>query len=247
MHDDHEGSIGQGFCFDHNVAMGATKNVGIEVDSLQPHSDSLSFGGGDNVLFANELTYAQQDPLPDTVHSESMDGSFISNHRREGQTPNVAEMPITRFHALQGIASTSTVQMHPQRQYRPITRSIAKTSRLDVSCATIVGATLVAIHNVSRNVAIEAPRRESVCRHVVQNVPIAIPPASISLPQSQSNGRGGLGVGGGSTMGDAIIDGSRDEVHSSCGRGGGRQRTTRGVKRARKRYQGRSLPFTAKD
>jgi hypothetical protein len=36
-------------------------------------------------------------------------------------------------------------------------------------------------------------------------------------------------------------------VHSSRGTGGGRQRTTRGVKRTRKRYQGRLLPFIAKD
>jgi hypothetical protein len=108
---------------------------------------------------------------------------------------------------------------------------------LGVSRATAVGATLVAIHNVSRNVTIEAPRRQFVRRHVVENIPIAIPPASVSLPHSQSNGRGGLGVGGGSTTGDAFIDGSRDEVHSSRGTGGGRQRTTRGVKRTRKRYQ----------
>jgi hypothetical protein len=192
MHDDHEGSIGgtpfetlhtgQGCRLDHNVAMGATENVGIEVDSLQPHSDSLSFGGGDNVLSANEPTHAQRDPLPAQIHSESMDASLISNHRTEVQTSNVAEMPITRSHALQGIASTSTVQVHAQRQHRPLTRSIANTSRLGVSLATTVGATLVAIHNVS-----------------------------------------------------------------SRGRGGGRHRTTRGVKRTRKRYQGRSLPFTAED
>jgi hypothetical protein len=110
-----------------------------------------------------------------------------------------------------------------------------------------VGATLVALHNVSRNVAIEAPRRQSGRRHVVQNIPSANPSASVSHPQSQSNGRGGLEVGGGSTVGDAIIDEGRDEVHSSRGRSGGRQRTTRGVKRTRKRYQGRSLPFTAED
>ena len=48
-------------------------------------------------------------------------------------------------------------------------------------------------------------------------------------------------------MVDAIIDGSRDEVKSSPGRSGGRQRTTRGVKRTRMRYQGRSLLFTAED
>jgi hypothetical protein len=76
-----------------------------------------------------------------------------------------------------------------------------------------VGATLVALHNVSRNVAIEAPRRQSGRRHVVQNIPSANPSASVLLPQSQSNGRGGLEVGGGSIVGDAIIDGSRDEVH----------------------------------
>ena len=257
MHDDHEGSIGgppfetlhngQGCRLDHNVAMGATENLGIEVDSLQPHNDSPSFGGGDNVLPANEATHVQQDPFPGRVHSESMDASLISNHRIEVQTSNVAEMPITRCHALQEIASTSTVQVHAQRQHRPLTRSIANTSRLGVSLATNVGATLVAIHNVSRNVAIEAPRRQSVRRHVVQNIPSAIPPASVSLPQSQSNGRGDIGIGGGSTGGAAIIDGSTDEVHSSRGRGGGRQRTTRGVKRTRKRYQGRSLPFTAED
>ena len=127
------------------------------------------------------------------------------------------------------------MQVHAQGQYRPLTQSIANTSRLGVSCATAVGATLVAIDNVSRNVTIEAPRRQSVRRHVVENIPSAIPPASVSLPHSQSNGRGGLG------------DGSRDEVHSSRGTGGGRQRTTRGVKRTRKRYQGRSFLFTAED
>jgi hypothetical protein len=93
---------------------------------------------------------------------------------------------------------------------------------LDVSRATAVGATLVALHNVSRNVAIEAPRRQSGRRHVVQNIPSANLSASVSLPQSKSNGKGGLEVGGGSTVGDAIIDGSRDEVHSSRGRSGGR-------------------------
>lgn len=253
MHDNHEGSIGgppsetlhtgQGFRSDHSVVMGAIENVGIEVDSLQPRSDSLSFGEGDNVLPANEPTHVQQDPLPSRVHSEAMDASLVSNHRIEDQTPNVPEMPTTRFRALQRTASTSTAQ----RQHRPLTRSIANTSRLGVSRATAVGATLVAIDNVSRNVTIEAPRRQSVRRHVVENIPIAIPPASVSLPHSQSNGRGGLGVGGGSTTGDVFIDGSTDEVHPSRGRGGGRQRTTRGVKRTRKRYQGRPLPFTAED
>ena len=176
-----------------------------------------------------------------------MDASLISNHRIEDQTPNVPEMPTTRFRALQRTASTSTVQVHAQGQRRPLTRSIANTSRLGVSRATAVGATLVAIHNVSRNVTTEAPRRQSVRRHVVENIPIAIPSASVSLPRSQSNGTGGIGVVGGSTTGDVFIDGSRDEVHSSRGTGGGRQRTTRGAKRTRKRYQGRSLPFTAED
>ena len=88
MHDDHEGSIGgphfdtvhtgQGFRSNHNVAMGAPEHVGIEVGSLQPHSDSLSFGGGDNVLPANEPTHVQHDPLPAIVHSESMDAPLIS-------------------------------------------------------------------------------------------------------------------------------------------------------------------------
>ena len=227
--------------------MGATGNVGIGVDSLQPQNDSLSFDGGDNVLLANEPTHVQQDPLPAIVHSESIEVSLISNHRIEVQTPNVAEMPTTRFRALQEIASTSTMQVHAQRQHRPLTRSIANTSRLGVSRATAVGATLVAIHNVSRNVVIEASRRPSVRRYVIENKPIAIPPASVLLLYNHSNGRGGLGVGGGSTVGDAIIDGSRDEVHSSPDTGGGRLKTTRGVKRTRKRYQGRLLPFTAED
>ena len=105
MHDDHEGSIGgppfetihigQGFCSDHNVAMGATKNVGIEINSLQPHSYFLFFGGNNNVLPANEPTHVQQDPLPAIVHSKSMDASLISNHRIEVQTPNVVEIPTT--------------------------------------------------------------------------------------------------------------------------------------------------------
>jgi hypothetical protein len=162
-----------------------------------------------------------------------MDASLISDHRIKDQTPNVPEMPTTRFRALQRIASTSTVQVHAQGQHRPLIRSIANTSRLGVPRATAVGATLVAIDNVSRNVTIEAPRCQSVHRHVVENIPNAIPPASVSFPHCQSNGRGGLG------------DGSRDEVHSSRGMGGGRQRTTRGVKRNRKRYQERSLPFIA--
>ena len=110
-----------------------------------------------------------------------------------------------------------------------------------------MGATLVAIHNISINVTIEAPRRQSDHQHVVENIPIAILPASVSLPHNQSNGRGGLGVGGGSTAGDVFIDESRDEVHSNCGTGGGRLRTTRGVKCTMKRYQGRSFPFTAED
>jgi hypothetical protein len=99
-----------------------------------------------------------------------------------------------------------------------------------------VGATLVALHNVSRNVAIEAPRRQSDRRYVVQNIPSANPSASVSHPQSQFNERGGLEVGGGNTVGDAIIDEGRDEVYSSRGKSGGHQRTTRGVKRTRKRY-----------
>jgi hypothetical protein len=169
MHDDHEGPIGgphfetvhigQGFRSVHSVAMGAPENVGIEVGSLQSHSDYLSFGGGDNVLPANEPTHVQHDPLPAIVHSESMDAPLISNHHIEVQTSNVAEMPTTRFRALQTRAPTAMVQVHAQRQHRPLTRSIANTSRLDVSLATAVGATLVALHNVSRNVAIEAPRR----------------------------------------------------------------------------------------
>ena len=131
MHVDHEGSIGrppfetlhtgQGFRSDHNVAMGATKNIGFEVDSLQSQSDSLSFGGGDNVLPANEPTHVQQDQFLAIVHFESMDAFHISNHRIEVPTPNVAKMPITRCHALQGIASTSTVQVHAQRQHRALT------------------------------------------------------------------------------------------------------------------------------
>ena len=53
MHDDHEGSIkrppfetfhtGQGFRSDHNVAMGATENVRIKIDVLQPQSDFFFF------------------------------------------------------------------------------------------------------------------------------------------------------------------------------------------------------------
>ena len=78
------------------------------------------------------------------------------------------------------------MQVHAQRQHRPLTQSIANNSRLGVSRAIAMGATLVAIHNVSRNVAIEAPSRPSIRRHVVENIPIAIPPASISLPHSQS-------------------------------------------------------------
>ena len=67
MHDDHEGSIGgppfetlhtgQGIGSYHNVGMGTIENVRIEVDSLQPRNDSVSFGGGDNVLPANEPTH----------------------------------------------------------------------------------------------------------------------------------------------------------------------------------------------
>ena len=45
-------------------------------------------------------------------------------------------------------------------------------------------------------------------------------------------------------MGDAIIDGSRGEVHLNPSTGGGRLRITRGT---RKRYQGISLPFTAEE
>jgi hypothetical protein len=82
---------GQGFRSDHNVAMEASENVRIEVDSLQPRSDYLSVGEGDNVLPANEPTHVQQDPLPARVHSESMDASLISNHHIEDQTPNVPE------------------------------------------------------------------------------------------------------------------------------------------------------------
>jgi hypothetical protein len=135
MNDDHEGSIrgqpfeilhaGQDFCSDHNIAMGAIQNVGIEVDSLQSQSDSFSFSGGDNVLTANEPTHVQQDPLPARVHSEFMDVSLIFNHHIELQTTNVLGMPTTRFCAIQRIASTSTMQVHAQRQHRPLTRSIA--------------------------------------------------------------------------------------------------------------------------
>jgi hypothetical protein len=41
------------------VAMGAIENVGIEVNSLQPHSDSFSYGGCENVLPVNEPTHVQ--------------------------------------------------------------------------------------------------------------------------------------------------------------------------------------------
>ena len=76
------------------------------------------------------------------------------------------------------------VQMHAQRQHRLLTRSIANTYRLGVSRAIAMGVTLVAIHNVSRNVVIEVSRRHSVRRHVVENIPIAIPLASVSLPHN---------------------------------------------------------------
>ena len=95
---------------------------------------------------------------------------------------NVAERPTTLFCVFQRSASTSTVQVHSQCQHRLLTQSIANTSRLGVSRADAVGATLVALLNVSRIVAIEALRRQSLRRHVVQNIPSANPSASVSLP-----------------------------------------------------------------
>ena len=136
--------------------------------------------------------HVQQDPLPARVHSESMDASLISNHRIEDQTSNVPEIPTTRFRALQIIASTSTVQMHAQGQHCPLTRIIANTSRLRVSRATTVGATLVAIQNISRNVTIEASRRQSVRRHVVENIPSAIPPVIKCQKKYLNDGTKGL-------------------------------------------------------
>ena len=79
------------------------------------------------------------------------------------------------------------MQVHAQCQHRPLTRSIANTSRLGVSRAIVVGATLVAIHNVSINVAIKAPHRQYVHRHVVQNISSAMSSASILHPNSKSN------------------------------------------------------------
>ena len=70
---------------------------------------------------------------------------------------NVAQAATIQFGTIQGIASTSRLQVHPEPQHRPLTRSIANTSRLDVSRATVVSATLVAIHNISRNVGSQVP------------------------------------------------------------------------------------------
>ena len=93
------------------------------------------------------------------VHLETTDASLESNHPMEIETPNVVEATTTPADIIHKSASTSGLNLQSGSQHHFVTRSIANTSRLDVSHAIGVGATLVAMHNVFENVDQRAPCR----------------------------------------------------------------------------------------
>ena len=97
----------------------------------------------------------------------------------EIETPNVIEATTAPADTIHRSTSTSELNLQSGSQRRLVTRSIANTSRLDVSCAIGVGAKLVAMHNVSRNVGQGAPSRQSFCRALAENIPSAIPSTSV--------------------------------------------------------------------
>ena len=123
-HDDHERSIGrpssaslfggQGPRLDHNVVVEGIENVRNEVDSLQPQSDSLSFGQaneGDDAVRANDALNVQNEQRRIEVHLESTDTSLESNHPMEIETPNAIEATTALVDTIHGSASTSGLNL----------------------------------------------------------------------------------------------------------------------------------------
>ena len=204
-YEDHEGSIGrpsstslfgrQGPRLDHNVIVEGIENVRNKVDSSQPQSDSLSFGQaneGDDAVRANDALHVQNEQRRTEVHLESTNVSFELNHLMGFKTPNAVEATIALVDTIHGSASTSGLNLQSGPQCRPVTQSIANTSRLDVSRTIGVGATLVGMRNVSGNVGQGAPSHQSFCRALVENIPSVIPSKVTSVPlvQSQRTTRG---------------------------------------------------------
>ena len=135
----------------------------------------------DDGVLANEAVNVQSKQRRTEVHLESTDASLESNHLMEIETPNVVEATTTPIDTIHGSASTSGLNLQSGPQRCPITRSIANTSRLDVSRTVGVGATLVGMQNVSRNVGQGTPSRQSFHRALVENIPSAIPSTSVPL------------------------------------------------------------------
>ena len=79
---------------------------------------------------------------------ETTDASLELNHPMEIETPNVVEATTALADTIHRSASTFRLNLQLVSQRHPITRSIANNSRLDVSPAIGVGATLIAMHNV---------------------------------------------------------------------------------------------------
>ena len=120
---------------------------------------------------------------------ESTDTSLESNHPIEIEMPNVVEVTTALVDTIHGSASTSGLNLQSGPQRHRVTGSIANTSRLDVSRAIGVGATLVGMRNVFRNVGQGAPSRQSFRRALVENIPSAIPSTSVPFLQSQRTTR----------------------------------------------------------
>ena len=164
--------------------MEGIENIRNEVDSLQPQSDSLSFGQaneGDDAIRANEAVNVQ--------NLESTDASLELNHPMEIKTSNAVQATTAPVDTIHGRASTSGLNLQSGPQCRPVTRSIANTSRLDVSHTIGVGATLVGMCNVSGNVGQGAPSHQSFRQALVENIPNAIPSTSVPFVQSQRTTR----------------------------------------------------------
>ena len=94
---------------------------------------------------------------------KTTDASLESNHPMEIETSNVVEATIAPVDTIHGSASTFGLNLQSGSQCRPVIRSIANTSRLDVFHAIEVGTTLAAMRNVSGNVGQGAPYHQSFC------------------------------------------------------------------------------------
>ena len=165
-----------------------TKSMDFYNDNLDlgdSHSNGNDGGGdGDFTIFDfNEEVMILPNEARHVDHEGSIEGpSFGSLSAKQGfwHEHNVAMVAPTATASLS--ASTSELHLQPQSQHRPLTQSIANISMLVVPHEIAVGSTLVATHNILRNVGREA----SCC--------LPIPSASISPPRGQFTGKGGVGL-----------------------------------------------------